>query len=351
MRAKPSGAVITGVVVGLLVYALAGYFLLVSPQKGKAADLKRQTDATQQQIDQYRTLAAQARATPPIRVAELFRLTKAMPDSVDMAGVILELSHVARASGIQFDSITPQGATPVSGYSTVPLTVEFDGNFYELSDFLFRVRNLVRVQAGVAGCAGTSFRRRRDQLRREHEGVPADQGEPDRPRLRLRRSLGGRPSGRSDRPGHDGHDVDGPDDRAHHDRHRHPKRRPRAQAQPRRLRNGEEIRPKGEGQEPEDHRGGARRAPPRRARVRGAVRLMKSMNKKPPAGQRRGAGSCPGSCSRGRRPRRRRPLSPCLSPRLFRFGPTGPGREWTAPVVRPILEQGSVCPAGGRHGA
>jgi hypothetical protein len=32
MRTKPSGAVIAGVVVGLIVYGLAGYFLLVSPQ-------------------------------------------------------------------------------------------------------------------------------------------------------------------------------------------------------------------------------------------------------------------------------------------------------------------------------
>jgi len=157
MRTKPSGAVIAGIVVGLLVYAAAGYFLLVSPQKGKAADLERQTIATQAQIDQYRALAAQAAATPPIRVAELFRLTKAMPDSVDMAGVILELSHVARSSGIQFDSITPQGTTPVSGYSTVPLTVEFEGNFYELSDFLFRLRNLVRVHAGELDAQGRLF--------------------------------------------------------------------------------------------------------------------------------------------------------------------------------------------------
>ena len=157
MRAKPSGAVIAGVVVGLIVYALAGYFLLISPQKGKAADLKRQAETAQQQIDQYRTLAAQAQANPPIRVAELFRLTKAMPDSVDMAGVILELSRVARESGIEFDSITPQGAAPVSGYSTVPLSVEFDGNFYQLSDFLFRVRNLVRVDAGRLDAQGRLF--------------------------------------------------------------------------------------------------------------------------------------------------------------------------------------------------
>src|SRR5688572_33112219 len=114
MRAKPSPLAIIGIVVGLLVYVLAGYFLLVSPQRGKAADLKKQTLATQQQIDQYRLLAAQAKATPPIRVAELFRLTKAMPDTVDMAGVILEPSHVARGSGIEFASITPQGGAVLS---------------------------------------------------------------------------------------------------------------------------------------------------------------------------------------------------------------------------------------------
>ena len=157
MRAKPSAVAIIAVVVGLLVYGLAGYFLLVSPQRGKAADLKSKTAATQLQIDQNRQAAAQAKATPPIRVAELFRLTKAMPDSVDMAGVVLELSHVARGSGIEFASITPQGAAPVTGYSSIPITLEFEGNYYELSDFLFRLRNLVRVQAGQLDAVGRLF--------------------------------------------------------------------------------------------------------------------------------------------------------------------------------------------------
>jgi gas vesicle protein len=157
MRTKPSGAVIAGVVVGLIVYGLAGYFLLVSPQRGKAAQLKKETATTQQQINEYRTLAAQAAAAPPIRVAELFRLTKAMPDTVDMAGVILELSRVARESGIVFDSITPQAPAALPGYSTIPLALEFDGNFYELSDFLFRLRNLVRVRGGNLDAQGRLF--------------------------------------------------------------------------------------------------------------------------------------------------------------------------------------------------
>jgi len=157
MRSKPSAALITGIVAGLLVYGVAGYFLLISPQRGKSGDLKRQTEATQQQISQYRALAAQARATPPIRVAQLFRLTKAMPDSVDMAGLVLELSEVARESGIEFDSITPQGAAAMTGFQSVPITLEFDGNYYELSDFLFRLRSLVRVRSGRLDAQGRLF--------------------------------------------------------------------------------------------------------------------------------------------------------------------------------------------------
>jgi type IV pilus assembly protein PilO len=157
MRRKASPALIAGIVVGLLVYAAAGYFLLISPQRSKAGELKRETLETQKQIDQYRALAAQARATPPIRAAELFRLTKAMPDKVDMAGVLLELSRVARESGIDFDSISPQAPTAATGYSSFAITLEFDGNYYELSDFLFRLRNLVRVRSGHLDAQGRLF--------------------------------------------------------------------------------------------------------------------------------------------------------------------------------------------------
>ena len=144
MRRPTNPVVVIGIVVGLL-------------QRGKAADLKKETAATEEQIQQYRTLAAQAKATPPIRVAELFRLTKAMPDEVDMAGVLLELSRVARETGIEFESITPQGPAVQTGYTSVPITLEFDGNYYELSDFLFRLRSLVRVQSGRLEAQGRLF--------------------------------------------------------------------------------------------------------------------------------------------------------------------------------------------------
>ncbi len=143
----PQPAIIAGVVAFFLLVALAGWFLLISPQRKTAADLTTQIDDTQKNVAQARALIAQVKSASKIRVADVFRLTKAMPDQADMSGVILELNHIAKESGISFDSITPQGSMALSGYQAVPLQVVFNGNFYALSDFLFRLRGLVEEQS------------------------------------------------------------------------------------------------------------------------------------------------------------------------------------------------------------
>ena len=48
-------------------------------------------------------------------------------------------------------------ATPISGYLAIPITVEFQGNFYDLSDFLYRLRNLVDVRHGTLDATGRLF--------------------------------------------------------------------------------------------------------------------------------------------------------------------------------------------------
>jgi Tfp pilus assembly protein PilO len=158
MKNKPSRpAIIVLVVVGLIAYLALGYLLLISPQRSKGSDLKKQVADTEAQINQYRTLSAQAKAAAPIRVADLFRLEKAMPNEVDMAGIVLELSRIAGDSGITFESITPQGVVAAPGYQVLPVALVFDGNYFELSDFLYRLRSLVRVRTGRLASSGRLF--------------------------------------------------------------------------------------------------------------------------------------------------------------------------------------------------
>ena len=157
-RGLSQPVVIALIVLGFLVVAAGGWFLLISPQRSKAADLDRQIADTHSAIDAAQALTLEAKKGAKIRVADLYRLTKAMPDQVDMAGILLELNQVAAASGITFEQITPAAtATPISGYLAIPITVEFQGNFYDLSDFLYRLRNLVDVRQGTLDATGRLF--------------------------------------------------------------------------------------------------------------------------------------------------------------------------------------------------
>jgi Tfp pilus assembly protein PilO len=157
VKGLPKPAAIAIVVVTLLVVSAAGYFLLISPQRSKSAELAEEAQQIQTQIQTLRIANTQARKVEPIRVADLFRVSKAMPDTDDMPGMILELNRIARETGIRFESITPQEGADAGGYLRRPIDLVFDGNFYELSDFLFRLRSLVRVRAGQLEATGRLF--------------------------------------------------------------------------------------------------------------------------------------------------------------------------------------------------
>jgi hypothetical protein len=157
-KRKLSPAATAGVSIGgVLVIALAAWFLLISPQRSRAAGLDKQIADVEAQISQARSAQMEAANFKPIRSADLFRLTKAMPSDTDMSGVLLELSRVAGETGIVFESITPSAAAPTGSFRAQPIAVVFSGDFYSLADFLYRLRNLVSVQKGRLIANGRLF--------------------------------------------------------------------------------------------------------------------------------------------------------------------------------------------------
>ena len=156
-KKTPDSVWIAGIVGAALLFTVAGYFLIVSPQRGHASELATQIEATQKQVDDARALVAKAKNAQKVKVADIFKLTKAMPDSPDEAGVLLDLNTVAERSGIKFESLDVDAATTVSSYQVIPLRLSFKGNFYALADFLFRLRNLVDVRRGALDSRGRLF--------------------------------------------------------------------------------------------------------------------------------------------------------------------------------------------------
>lgn len=168
----PLPAQIAAAVVLAVALAAGGWFFLVSPQRARASDLDAEIALAEQQLEDHRLATLRAGSVEKIEVADLFRLSKAMPDRADMSGVLLELNRIAADTGITFESISPQTAVPISGYQAVPIQLTFKGNFYNLSDFLYRLRSLVHVSDGRLGATGRLFAIDTLDFSESQEGFP-----------------------------------------------------------------------------------------------------------------------------------------------------------------------------------
>ena len=159
MSKKPLNptVVIVLVILGVVVLGVAGYFVLIPSQGAKLKGIKADEQSAQAKIDDYDQKVQLARSAPKIRVADVYRLAKAMPSETDMPDLVLELSQLARDSGIRFDSISPQPSVPIGSYTVLPISVTFNGTFYDLADLLYRLRSLVDVHGGRLDATGRLF--------------------------------------------------------------------------------------------------------------------------------------------------------------------------------------------------
>jgi Tfp pilus assembly protein PilO len=159
---KPSRSTAIALIVGGdLVLLLLGWFMLVSPQRSTAQSIAQAAQATRAQIEQVQSASTTPTAPavqpkqPEIRTAYLYKLSKAMPKTTDMPNLLLELNQVVRTAGVQLASISPTPTDPTTGATTITLSVS--GDFYSLTDLLYRLRSLVAVRNGALEVSGRLF--------------------------------------------------------------------------------------------------------------------------------------------------------------------------------------------------
>lgn len=144
------------VAVALAIAAIFAFLLAIKPVRDERARLERQIAAAERALasDPAATLAT---PRPTGDSAEVFRLAKAMPERHEISEIILELNSVATAAGIRFLAIQPQEEVSTGSYRRLPITLTFEGRYYDLTDFLFRLRNLVAVRDGKLTATGRLY--------------------------------------------------------------------------------------------------------------------------------------------------------------------------------------------------
>ena len=162
MRRKklPKSTAIALIVGGDLVLLLLGWFMLVSPQRATARSTATAVQAAQVQIEQARAPVVQPTPVtqpeqPEIRTAYLYKLSKAMPTTTDMPNLLLELTQVVRSAGVDLLQISPTPTDATTGATAITLSVS--GDFYSVTDLLYRLRSLVAVHNGVLDVSGRLF--------------------------------------------------------------------------------------------------------------------------------------------------------------------------------------------------
>jgi Tfp pilus assembly protein PilO len=158
MTKLPSAAKLALLGAAVALVLAAGWFLLITPKRSEAARLGGQIEDVRTQIAAAEASRSPSPArAPAIRVADLFKLSRAIPNRADIPGVLLQLSRVADETGVNFQSIAPHDPVQLGSYQQIGIDLVFEGRFYDLSDFLYRLRNLVGVHEGVLHATGRLF--------------------------------------------------------------------------------------------------------------------------------------------------------------------------------------------------
>jgi Tfp pilus assembly protein PilO len=145
-----------GVVAMVGLLALIGWFGLVSPQRSKASKLDGQIADAKSQLH-VASMLASVESSGSGKKSGLALLHVAMPDSIRMPALLIEVQQLAASSNVRLNSFTPSGTAPLSGYDAIPIALQVDGRYSAVETFLRRLRFQAGSRAGKIHASGRLY--------------------------------------------------------------------------------------------------------------------------------------------------------------------------------------------------
>jgi len=185
-------------VVVLLAAAGAYWFLLLAPKREEAAALATQITQKEAEVQQAEALLTSYRTsekTYKVNYAKVARLGKAVPADDDVRSLVVQIEDAAADSKVDFRSINvgggasassaepttatdaaaaPPGAQTIgpAGFSVMPFTLTFEGEYLDLSKFFSRLERFVKVSNQKLDVTGRLLRVENFTLAPAGEGYP-----------------------------------------------------------------------------------------------------------------------------------------------------------------------------------
>ena len=129
---------------------VAGWFLLISPQRAEVADLETQTAAqenTNSSLETELAVLKEENKDLPEKQAELAELRTAIPEAPDLPSYIREMQDLGRQSGVTFTALTPttpvelggggsEGALTPGQLAAINVDMLITGSYFEITKFM-----------------------------------------------------------------------------------------------------------------------------------------------------------------------------------------------------------------------
>ena len=138
-------------ILGIVIVVIGFYFLLLSPLLQSLNEQAQAREAKQSQLEQVQQevneLEEVRRNSPEIQ-RQLLELSKRVPTQPQIPTFVVQVEEIPDASGVTQLSVDPEPPTAPAGggdYQVVPVTMQFDGTYDQMQDFLLRTRNLTRL--------------------------------------------------------------------------------------------------------------------------------------------------------------------------------------------------------------
>jgi Tfp pilus assembly protein PilO len=194
MKLNPSSSkTLIGAMVVIAVLAAGFWMLLLSPKREEADKLGKQAEKLEASLASHEAeveQALQAREEFPRNYEELVVLGKAVPADDDTASLIVQLNRIADSAGVKFRTLklgsaegeAPPAEAPASsgvtgasptevaastlplgatvgpaGLAVMPYELTFDGEFFEIADFIKGLDSLVNTKTGEVVVDGRLF--------------------------------------------------------------------------------------------------------------------------------------------------------------------------------------------------
>ncbi len=141
-------------VVGVLA---AGWFLMISPQRSHASQLRTDAASVQASTTDLQSKINQLKQQQKGETAQqkrLMEIASQIPDNPQLPALIRELSGAAHKAGVSLDSLAPSTPAPVTAagapvstvpLSQIPVTISVTGSYFNIESFMRALEHLDRA--------------------------------------------------------------------------------------------------------------------------------------------------------------------------------------------------------------